>query len=131
MELGTIVTLVLEIKIGGVLVYNTGLPADSAGDQTLVTFTATVSGYIAQISVDNSKSGAALVDSLLYISGAAIQAPSYSVSGLLNGWNTIELKISVTRQCNNGHCVNNEYINWLIGGTLVHELLHRKLHSSL
>ncbi len=98
-------------------VYNGGMPADSSGDQTLATFTATAHHYIGQISVENVNSGPVLVDSLIKITGQSVQAPSHSVSGLLSNWHLQELKLTTIQSCDHGFCTNDEYMKWILDGT--------------
>ena len=80
-------------------VYNTGMPADSAGDITDAVLTASINGYVAQISIQEDSSGSVLFEALFNTAGALVTSfgPNgtgyawYHVSGLLNSWHYLEL----------------------------------------
>lgn len=108
----------------GVDFYNSGLPADSNGDQTFAAFSASILGsseFLPQVAIENVQGGPYVFEDLLYVGGGSVNGfgtmgiATQTESGLLGAWHTMELK---TRTVTQGS-TEIEYLDWWFDGVVM------------
>jgi len=101
----------------GVDAYVAGLPTDHQCDESFAVFTASIDGYVPQISIENvagcNDTGTYLYDVLLTTSYVFEFNYTHTVSGLLANWHDIELKLTKVQVGS----VYYDTLDWILDGT--------------